>query len=32
MMDYHNIRGTTVDEVAASSMVSWRKAAFKLTE
>jgi hypothetical protein len=30
--DYHNIRGTTTDEVAASSSVSYRKAAFRLKD
>ena len=30
--DYHNIRGTTTDEVAASSPVSYRKAAFRLKD
>jgi hypothetical protein len=28
--DYHNIRGSTEQEVASSSQVSWRKAAFAL--
>jgi len=28
--DYHNIRGTTTDEVASSSAVSFKKAAFRL--
>jgi len=28
--DYHNIRGSTKDEVACSSQVSWRKAGFRL--
>ena len=30
--DYHNIRGSTTDEVAASSPVSYRKAAFRLKD
>tara|TARA_R110002110_G_scaffold62020_4_gene173549 strand:+ start:1702 stop:7290 length:5589 start_codon:yes stop_codon:yes gene_type:complete len=30
--DYHNIRGNTTDEVAASSPVSFRKAAFRLVD
>lgn len=30
--DYHNIRGSTSDEVAASSSVSFRKAAFRLKD
>ena len=30
--DYHNIRGATTDEVAASSSVSYRKAAFRLKD
>ena len=30
--DYHNIRGSTTDEVAASSPVSFRKAAFRLVD
>ena len=30
MKDYHNIRGTLTTEVAASSIVSWRKASFVL--
>ena len=30
--DYHNIRGSTTDEVAASSPVSFRKAAFRLSD
>tara|TARA_R110002020_G_scaffold112244_1_gene258472 strand:- start:3922 stop:9069 length:5148 start_codon:yes stop_codon:yes gene_type:complete len=28
--DYHNIRGTTTDEVASSSAISFKKAAFRL--
>jgi hypothetical protein len=28
--DYHNIRGSTKEEVACSSQVSWRKAGFRL--
>ena len=28
--DYHNIRGSTENEVASSSQVSWRKAGFAL--
>ena len=32
LKDYHNIRGTTTDEVAASSSVSYRKAAFRLKD
>ena len=28
--DYHNIRGTTADEVRQTNNVSWRKTAFKL--
>ena len=28
--DYHNIRGKTPEEVAASSQISWKKAAFEL--
>ena len=28
--DFHNIRGSTVNEVATSAQVSWRKAAFAL--
>ena len=28
--DYHNIRGSTEDDVASSSQVSWRKASFAL--
>ena len=30
--DYHNIRGSTTSEVAASSPVSFRKAAFRLSD
>ena len=30
--DYHNIRGSTPDEVAVSAPVSWRKAAFRLVD
>jgi hypothetical protein len=30
--DYHNIRGSTAQEVAASSPVSYRKAAFRLVD
>jgi len=30
--DYHNIRGSTSDEIASSSPVSWRKAAFRLVD
>jgi hypothetical protein len=30
--DYHNIRGSTAQEVASSSPVSYRKAAFRLVD
>ena len=32
LKDYHNIRGSTTDEVAASPPVSFRKAAFRLSD
>jgi len=32
MKDYHNIRGTTVKDVATSSPVTFKKAAFRLSD